>query len=184
MVRLVSLWVPIIVSAVLVFFVSSVIHMLLRFHRSDWRKVPSEEDVMEALKRFKLPPGDYLLPRPDRPARKNSAKFKAKRQKGPRLLMTVLPHAETPVRNLVLWFLYSMVVASLAGYVAGIVLSPGTPRLIVFRITATVAFTGFALALWQNSIWHARGWGATIRSTIDGLVYGLLTGAVFSWLWP
>jgi Flp pilus assembly protein TadB len=185
MVQLTALWLPILLSAVLVFIASSVIHMLLGYHRSkDWRKVPSEDDVMEALRRFKIPPGDYLIPSPETRAQMNTPEFKAKRDKGPILMMTVLPNAGGMGRNLVLWFLYTIVVGVFAGYVAGIVLAPGTPYLMVFRVTATVAFAGYALALWQHSIWYGRSWAATVTSTVDGLIYALLTGGAFGWLWP
>ena len=81
--------------------------------------------------------------------------------------------------NLVQWFLYSIVVSIFAAYVAGISLAPGAEYLEVFQITGAVAFTGYALGLPQNSIWWSRSWGATIRSMIDGLIYGLLTGGRF-----
>lgn len=86
--------------------------------------------------------------------------------------------------SLARWFVYSIVVALLAGYVAATTLGPGVPYLTVFRVTSTVAFVGYAAALWQGWIWYSRGLGYTIRSTIDGLVYGLLTGGAFGWLWP
>ena len=185
MVPLTSLWLPILVAAVLVFIVSSVIHMVLGYHQNDWKKVPSEDDVMEALRKFKIPTGDYAVPRPDTMAQTRTPEFRAKVQKGPRVALTIMPPGETSMtRSLVLWFLYSIVVGVFAGYVAGIVLSPGTPYLIVFRITGTVAFAGYALALWQDVIWYSRDWGTALKSTFDGLVYGLLTGGAFGWLWP
>ncbi len=185
MVPLLSLWLPILVAAILVFIVSSVIHMLLPYHHSDFRKVPSEDAVMEALRPFKIPPGDYVVPRPDSMARMGSPEFKAKLEKGPRLMMTVMrPGGDSMPRSLALWFLYSVVVGVFAGYVAGIVLSPGTPYLIVFRITGTVAFAGYALALWQSSIWYSTSVTTSLKSTFDGLIYGLVTGGAFGWLWP
>ena len=51
-------------------------------------------------------------------------------------------------------------------------------------IAGVTAFVGYALALWQMSIWYRRSWGTTLRSTIDGLIYALLTAGVFGWLWP
>ena len=57
-----SLWLPILVSAVLVFFASLILHMVLPLHRNDWRKLPAEDDVMAALRKFNLSPGDYAMP--------------------------------------------------------------------------------------------------------------------------
>jgi hypothetical protein len=87
-------------------------------------------------------------------------------------------------RNLALWFVYLLVVAVFAAYVAGRTLPPGTEYLAVFRVAGTTAFLGFAGAVWQMSIWYRRAWGTTVRATIDGLIYGLLAAGVFAWLWP
>jgi hypothetical protein len=88
------------------------------------------------------------------------------------------------LKSLVLWFVYSIVVAIFAAYVAGTTLAPGAGYMDVFRVTSTVAFAGFALALWQGLIWYSRGLSYTLKSSFDGLVYALLTGGVFAWLWP
>jgi hypothetical protein len=75
-------------------------------------------------------------------------------------------------------------VALVAGYVAGRALGPGAEYLSVFRLSGTVAFAGFSLALIQSSIWYHRQWSATLKSMFDGLVYALLTAGCFGWLWP
>ena len=53
-----SLWLPILLSSVIVFVVSSIIHMALPWHNSDYPKVPNEDKVMDALRPFAIPPGD------------------------------------------------------------------------------------------------------------------------------
>ena len=185
MVPLTSLWLPILVAAVLVFIASSVIHMVLPYHHTDWRKLPKEDEVLEALRRFTIPPGDYVAPRPDSMAQMGTPEFKAKLEKGPQVMMSVRPPGnDSMARNLALWFVYSIVVGVFAGYVAGIVIAPEAPYLLVFRVTGTVAFAAYALALWQHSIWYARSWGTTMKSTFDGLVYALVTAGSFGWLWP
>ena len=87
-------------------------------------------------------------------------------------------------KNLVLWFLYSMVVGLFAAYIAGRALEPGAHYLQVFRFAGATAFVGYSLALWQMVIWYRRSWKTTLKSTIDGLIYGLLSAGVFGWLWP
>ena len=62
MVSIFSLWLPILLSAVAVFVASSLIHMVLRYHSRDYKRLPSEDDVMDALRPFDLPPGDYMVP--------------------------------------------------------------------------------------------------------------------------
>ncbi len=67
---------------------------------------------------------------------------------------------------------------------AGRALPPGAHYLAVFRFAGATAFIGYSLALWQDSIWYKKQLSTTLRNTFDGLVYGLLTGGTFGWLWP
>jgi len=185
MVPVMSLWLPILLSAVFVFIVSSIIHMLLPYHRSDFKKLPAENDVMDALGRFNIPPGDYVMPYAGNPKAMQSEEYKGKRNKGPVAVMTVVKSGEQSMAgDLVLWFLYSIVVGIFAAYIAGRALEPGAHYLAVFRFAGASAFLGYALALMQNSIWYKRSWSATIKSMFDGLVYALVTAGTFGWLWP
>jgi hypothetical protein len=178
------LWLPILLSAVLVFIASSIIHMALTWHAGDFKKFPSEDAVLDALRPFNLPPDDYVAPRPASMKEMGTPEFQAKVARGPRVMVAVLPAANSMPRNLALWFIYSLVVAVFAAYVASMTLAPGSEYMAVFRVTSTVTFAGYALALWQNWIWYSRSIGYTVRTTIDGLIYGLLSGGAFGWLWP
>ncbi len=185
MVPVASLWLPILLSAVIVFVASSLIHMVLRYHQSDYRKLPDEDGMMEALRRFGVPPGDYGFPKPDSPKAMKEPAFLEKWSKGPVGIMTVIPSAPPSMgKSLVLWFVYCVVVGIFAAYIAGRALQPGAPYLAVFRFAGCTAFVGYSLALWQYSIWLAHSWTTTLKSNIDGLIYGLLTAGVFGWLWP
>jgi hypothetical protein len=185
MVPLTSLWIPILGSAVLVFAASSLLHMVLPFHKNDLRRVPKEDEIMNALRRFHLPPGDYFLPHAGSHDASKSPEFVEKMQKGPVILMTVLPSGPPAMgTSLALWFGYAIVVGVFAAYIAGRALEPGAHYLAVFRFAGATAFVGYSLALLQHSIWYKRNWGTTLRSMADGLVYGLLTGGMFGWLWP
>jgi hypothetical protein len=185
MVPLAELWLPIVLSSVLVFVASSIIHMFLPFHRGDLRQVEREDAVMDALRGFNLPPGDYALPYAGSPEALRSPAFLEKMNKGPVVLMTVGPTGPPAMAlQLALWFVYLLVVSSVAAYVAGRALGAGTDYLPVFRFAGTTAFAAYALALPQNSIWWRRNWMMTLKTMLDGLVYGLLTGGVFGWLWP
>jgi hypothetical protein len=184
MVSLADLWLPILLSAVLVFVASSLIHMVLGWHRHDFKKLPAEDAVMEALRPFNLGPGDYVAPLPQSMAQMSSPELKAKMASGPRFSLAILGAESSMPRNLVVWFIYSLVVATFAAYVAVLSLSADAAYMTVFRVTSTVAFAGFALAIWQTWIWYSRSLGNTIRTTIEGLIYALLTGGAFGWLWP
>ena len=185
MVPLMSLWMPILISAVIVFVASSIIHMVLPYHRSDYGKLSAEDAVMEALRKYSIPPGDYLVPCAGGPKAMKDPVFLEKLKKGPVILMTVMKSGPFSMGGqLAQWFLYCVVVSVFAGYIAGRALLSGTDYISVFRFTGTVAFVGYALALWQNTIWYKKAWTTTLKSTVDGLVYACLTGGVFGWLWP
>jgi hypothetical protein len=185
MVSLTYLLVPTLVSAVIVFVVSSILHMLLTYHRNDVQTVPNETGVMDALRRFNIPPGDYMMPRPGSPKEMKDPAFLERRKQGPIAVMTVMPPGPiTMGKSLALWFVYCGVIAFFAGYVASRTLSSGASYLSVFRVVGTVAFIGFVGGLWQDSIWWQRKWSTTLKSTVDGLIYGLLTAGTFGWLWP
>ena len=63
MVSLLSLWLPIVLSAVIVFLASSIIHMALGYHANDFQPLAKEDEVAAALRAFDIPPGDYAMPR-------------------------------------------------------------------------------------------------------------------------
>ena len=115
----------------------------------------------------------------------NTPAFAEKMKAGPVMVFTVMPSGPMSMsRNLVLWFIYSAVVGFFAAYVAGRALPAGAEYLRVFRFVGVIAFVGYSLALWQMSIWYRRAWSTTVKATVDGLVYALLTAGTFGWLWP
>jgi hypothetical protein len=185
MVPLTALWLPILLSAVIVFVASSLIHMASPWHKSDYPRVPNEEGLRAALRPLAIPPGDYMVPRPVSREELRDPKFIEKVNQGPNLVLTVLPNGPWSMgRNLSLWFLYTIVVSLFAAYVASRALPPGAEYLHVFRFVGATAFLGYAAALWQMSIWYRRAWSTTVKATVDGLIYALLTAGVVGWLWP
>lgn len=185
MVPVMSLWLPIVVSAVFVFVASSIIHMVLKYHRTDYSRVPNEEDFQDTLRKFSIPAGDYMLPCPPAPAGMKDPKYQEMVKKGPVAVMTVFPSTGFNMgASLMKWFVFCAVVSVFAAYITGRAFGPGTPYLTVFRFVGTTAFVGYALAQWQNTIWYKRKVSSTIKVNFDGLVYALLTGGTFGWLWP
>jgi hypothetical protein len=185
MVHLGSLWLAIIASSVLVFIASSIIHMASPWHKSDYPRYSRESEILDALRPLALPPGDYFMPRPSSMAEMQTPEFKEKQARGPVVLMTVFPTGGMQMgRTMGQWFVYLLVVSIVAAHVAGTALSPAAPGRLVFHTAALVAFAGYALALWQLSIWYRRAWSITIKSTVDALIYAAITGGVFAWLWP
>jgi hypothetical protein len=184
MTPLLSLLIPIVVSAVFVFIASSIIHMATPWHKHDLMKVPDEDGVMNALRAFKLSPGNYVFPRAASSADMKSPAFLEKMKAGPVAFLTVRPSHFNMGGTLFQWFLYSLAVSLVAGYIAGVAFPPGTEYLRIMQVAGCVAFVGHAMAQLHESIWWGRRWSWTIRNMLDGLLYGLLTGGTFGWLWP
>ena len=185
MVSLLSLAIPIVLSAVIVFAASSIVHMVLTYHRSDYGRLPKEEDVQEMLRRLNVAPGDYAIPCAGSPAAMKEPAFVEKMNKGPLVMMSVVPGGPSTMgKSLVQWFFFGVIVSVFAAYIATRTLSSGADYRAVFRLVSTVAFMGYALALPLQSIWFMRKWSTTLKSMADGLLYGLLTGGTFGWLWP
>ena len=185
MVGLNQLWLPILLAAVFVFIASSIIHMLSPWHKSDYPILANQDRVMDALRPLAIPPGDYMLPRPANREEMKSPAFAEKMKRGPVVVMTIMPNATMAMgKTFVNWFLYCAVVSLFAAYITSRALPAAAVYLQVFRFAGATAFMGYSLALLQMSIWYRRAWGTTIRSTIDGLIYALITAATFGWLWP
>jgi hypothetical protein len=185
MVPLASLWLPILLSSVIVFVASSIIHMALPYHRNDMRKLPNEDEVFAAFRKFNIPPGDYGMPHPGSMAGMKKPEYLEKLRIGPVVMLTIAPGASPSMAgNLTQWFLYLVVVGIFSAYIAGRALPPGAHYLQVFRFAGCTAFTAYSLALVQHSIWYRRSWATTFKNVFDGLVYGLLTAGTFGWLWP
>jgi hypothetical protein len=185
MVSVISLAIPILLSAVIVFVASSILHMVLPLHRGDIKKVPNEDEFLEAMRRLNIPPGDYGAPHAGSPAAMKDPAFTERMKRGPLVLMTISPGTTAGMgRSLLMWFVYCIIVGVFAAYITGRALGPGEDYLQVFRFAGCTAFIGYSLALLQTSIWYRRSWVTTVKVMIDGLIYGLLTAGTFGWLWP
>jgi hypothetical protein len=172
-------------SAVLVFVASSVVHMMLTYHRSDFKKLPNEDGVLTDLRKETIPPGDYMFPHAASPKNMGSPEMLEKYKKGPIGILTVLPSGAPAMgKQLVQWFVFCLAAGVGAAYVAGRALDPGASYLDVFRFAGTSAFYVYAGAQIIDSIWMGRSWSTSLKNVFDGLVYALLTAGVFGWLWP
>ena len=185
MTSLAAIWLPILLSAVFVFIASSIIHMAPLWHRGDYPAPPNQIAVADALRPLAIPPGEYLVPRPSNMKEYKTPEFAERINRGPVLMMTVMPNRMTNMgKSMALWFVYCVVVSFFAAYIASRALGAGANYLSVFRFIGATAFIGYVLALWQMPIWFWRSWSLTIKSTVDGLIYALLTAGTFGWLWP
>jgi hypothetical protein len=184
MVPLTALWLPILLSAVIVFVASSIMHMVLPYHRSDYKPLPDEDRVLAALRAAGLQRGLYHFPFCTHKDMKSPA-MTEKYKQGPVGLMTVIPNGPPAMpKFLGLWFAYCLIVGFFVAYLTGHTVAPGAHYLAVFRVVGTAAFLAYGLGNLSNGIWKGQPWSMVIKEVIDGLVYASLTAGTFGWLWP
>jgi hypothetical protein len=184
MVPLTTLWLPILLSTAIVFVASSVIHMLLPYHRGDYQKLPDEDKLLAALRSAGLKRGLYIFPFGTHKEMKSPALLEKYKQ-GPAGMLTVFPSGRPVMpKFLVMWFVYCFIISFFVAYLVGHTVTPGANYLAVFRVAGTAAFLAYGLGHLSNSIWRGQPWGMTIKEVVDGLVYALLTAGTFGWLWP
>lgn len=178
---IIDLWLPIVVTAVVLFVASSLIWTLLKYHNSDYSKTDDEEAVRAALKGTK--PGFYLLPYCLDPADLKDPAVKQKYEDGPLAYITVTRNGVPAMGpKLIGMFAFFLLISVLCAYVVSRTLGPDASYLSVFRVAGTVAFIANSVALIPESIWFERPWSMTIKNFIDALIYSLLTGGIFGWL--
>ncbi|MFQ5719261.1 MAG: hypothetical protein ACE5IK_06905 [Acidobacteriota bacterium] len=185
MVPLTDLWLPVLLSAILVFIASSIIHMVLPYHRGDYQRLPAEAQLLEAMRKEQVRPGNYIFPCPASHKELASPEMIRKYEQGPVGFLNVVSSGRPVMgKHLTVWFIYCLVIGSLTAYLTGRTLAPGTDYLAVFRVAGTVGFLGYAGAHPVASIWKGQKWTTTLKFLFDGLVYGSLAAGCFGWLWP
>lgn len=184
MVSITALWMPIVLSAVIVFVASSVIHMLLKYHNSDYHQIPGEDKILAALRPANLTPGLYVFPYCTHKDMKSPAVMEKFKQ-GPVGFLTIRPNGAPALpKFLIQWFVFCLVVGTVAACLAGRVLAFGAPYKAVFHVVGLAAFLGYGVGNLSNGIWKGQSWTSVIKEVVDGLLYGLLTAGTFGWLWP
>ncbi len=184
MVPLAALWLPILLSAVIVFIASSIMHTVLTYHRSDYRQLPDEDNLLAKLRAANLTRGMYVFPYCLPKDMKTPAAIE-KYKKGPVGFMTIFPNGQPVLAKfLVQWFIYLLVVGLFVAYLTGHTVAQGAHYLAVFRVAGTAAFLSYGLGHLSDGIWKGQTWSATMKDVVDGLIYSLLTAGVFGWLWP
>jgi hypothetical protein len=159
--------------------------MVIRWHKSDYRKLANEDEVRAAIRKSAPAPGQYVIPYCKDSKEMAGEAMKRKFTEGPNAVVYVRPSGEIQLGPfLVKWFLYTLFVGFIAGYVARAVLPPGAPYLRVFQVVGAAAWLGYAWQSPQESIWKGKPWSLTFREMFDGLIYAALTAGVYGWRWP
>jgi hypothetical protein len=181
---LAALWLPILLSAVIVFIASSIMHMVLPYHKSDYRQLPDEDKILAGLRPANLQKGLYVFPYCTHQNMK-SPEIQEKYKQGPVGFLTIFPSGPPALpKFLGLWFAYCLIIGTVVAYLAWHTVMIGAPHRHVFRVAGTAAFLAYGLANLSNGIWKGQPWGNVIKEAVDGLVYSLLTAGTFACLWP
>jgi hypothetical protein len=182
-VSLLALGLPVFASAVIVFLAAFIAWTVLPHHRSDWLRIPNEGRLLYAIRELGLERGQYVFPSAMTPEGAKDPEAQAKLKEGPvgSLIIRTAPNMR---KSLLYYFLFTLAVSFMAGYVGYAAVPPGAEYLHVFRVLGTVAVLAYSAAEVPGAIWFGRTWSSTWKTVIDGLFFGLLTGGVFGWLWP
>lgn len=183
---LLALWLPILLSAVVVFVISSLIHMVLKWHSSDYGTVPDEDAVRAAVRAGNLAPGRYVVPYCKEMKDMGSEEMRRKYEEGPVMHLTVLPNGTPNMgKYLGLWFAWSLVIAAAAAFLAAQVcgLHSGHARAAA-KLVGAVTLVAHGFGTVTESIWMGRTWGSSVKYILDAALYAAGSGLVFLWLWP
>lgn len=206
---LTHLWLPILVSGVAVWFASAIGWMAVGHHNKDRDAIPAgqEQAFMDTIKRMNIGPGNYGFPDFCQNHDKNlsreerRAAMKALYDRRPMGTLRVWGEVNMGMNmllTLVFYIITSAVIAYLAWaalpHAAGAlptgVAPPGTASLgapsaaKIFQVVGTAGVLAYCFASFPNDLWFQLKRRAMLLNWIDGIVFGLITGAVFAWLWP
>jgi hypothetical protein len=184
-VTITSLALAVVLATALTWIASALIWTVLPWHKRDFRAFPDEEAARRVLRAQHLAPGQYHVPHASSMAEMKQPEMQRKLDEGPVGFMTVMPNgmmsmAKAMILSGVFYLLVSIVVA----YVATRSLAPGAQTETVFRIVTTTTWLAYGAALVPEGIWFGRPWSGVLKGLGDALIYAVLTGAVFAWLWP
>jgi hypothetical protein len=184
MVELTSLWLPIVASAVAIFFLSFLMWMVLPHHEKDLSALPNEDALMKTLRDQGVKPGLYGFPHCTRANMKDPA-WIAKQKAGPSGFLNVTGAGACNMgAALGKWMVLLLAISVVTAYVAGIALPPGAEYMTVFRVTASCMLLAFCSNLFSDAIWKGLPMRGVLMHLFDGVVYALVAGGIFGWLWP
>lgn len=182
MVTVAQLWLPILVSGAVIFIASALMWMIFPHHKKDILFLPKDSPIPGQTRALK--PGVYMFPACGDHAEMKTEEFKKRFNEGPWGVITVFASKPSMGRNMILGFIVYLVISAFVAYVTGLARAPGAEFIEVMRVAGATALGIYCLGWMPTAIWFGtplRGW---LTSLVDCIVYGLLTGVIFAWLWP
>jgi hypothetical protein len=183
---LLALWLPIVLSAVVVFVISSLVHMVFKWHAPDYRGFANEDAVRAAIRAGAPTPGPYVLPYCSDMKEMGSPAMLQKYREGPVGHITLAPSGPSNLgKSLGLWFLFSLVIAIVAAMLATHAYgvdhgsAAGAAHLV-----GVVSFVAYGFGTITETIWMARPWSSSVKYLLDAALYAVASALLFLWLWP
>jgi hypothetical protein len=186
---LTQLWIPILASAAAVWIASAVVWMAMPHHKSDHSKLPDEQGFINALRAMNIPPGNYGIPHCGHNADKNNPLMKECWEKGPMGSLTLWKTPPNMGANMLWTFITYLALSAVLAYVGWTALGPAIAGgdgsfMRIFRVMGAMGIAAYAFSHVPGSLWGGHYPRAIVMCVIDGVVYGLITGAIFAAMWP
>lgn len=184
-ISLLQLWMPILLGTFLAWIASGLIHMVAKYHNSDYQPLSNEDEVMTAVRNGSPKPGIHSIPYCVEMSEMSKPEVQEKFNKGPVAFLTVIPNGLPNMAKLMPQQIgFFLVGCIFIAYSATQVLAANADDMVVFRFVATVGFLAFGWANVPMSIWYGHPWSTTAKYLLDALIYGLVVAGSFAWLWP
>lgn len=181
---LLPLWLPILISAAVVWVVSAIVWMALPHHKNDFIALADENSFIDFLRKSGIKPGNYVFPDfRGREAMKSEKTCKAL-EAGPVGHLSVWQTPLTMGGKMFGTFIVYLIVNTFIAYLAAVTLPKPAEFARVFQVVGTAGIIAYSFSFIPNMIWFGAYRRTIVAGIIDGIVYGLITGAIFAWRWP
>lgn len=184
-VSIIDLWLAILLSGSFAWIASALIHMVVKYHNSDYKKLNNEAEVAKAIDSGKSGVGFYTLPHCADFKEMEDPKVQQQFKDGPVAMVTIMPNGLPPMGKLLTQQLLFFVLGSLLiGYVGTLGLVGSSASVDIFRMLFVTGFICYGWAAIPYSIWFGHPWSVTVKYLIDAAIYSAVTALTFVWLWP
>jgi hypothetical protein len=160
--------------------------MVVKWHAGDYSALANEDAVRAAIRAGNPAPGRYVVPHCKEMKDMGSEAMLQKYRDGPVGHFTLGPNGVPNMgKYLGLWFLWSLIVAAVAAFLAARVLGlDHSHARAAAKLAGADTFIAHGFGTVQESIWMMRPWASSTKYLLDAALYAIGSGLVFLWLWP
>ena len=180
-----ELWLAILLAGVFCWIASALIHMLIKYHNSDYKELKNEDEVSAALRAGEPSPALYTMPYCSDMKAMGEEAMQKKFTEGPVAMITVMPDGMPPMGKLLgQQILFFILGSALIAYLASLSMVASADSAMVFRQIFVASFLTYGWAQIPYSIWMGQPWSNCVRYLIDAVIYAAVTAATFGMFWP